>query len=398
MDMCSQVSAATSFNCTVAAVIRLRRGILADPEPLLDARLPASFGCVRARYGTLFPRAMRMSDEAFNNLVIDLRPRLSKRGPTAALRVAMALRYLGGGSYVDACAVFGVPRATFYNNLWHVVDAMNSTPALEFRMPLGDGAWRTATARRFQLRGDSPFDNILGALDGIAVKQEQPADGDVPRVADHYCRKGFYALNVQAICDAEYRFLWMSCLSPGSVHDATAFASTGLGRRFALVSDSEVLQLVADGFCIAADEAYGASEVLAVPWSGGGGGDVWRDGYNFYQSSARMHIEQSFGLLVWRWGVFWRPLRVPFRKRPGLIRACFKLHNHCRRWDGEAVTSIAPFDKDSAGGSMVVEGNYNGAGGQRGRRRDCERSALRSRMTSRVELLGRRRPYTATLF
>jgi len=48
-----------------------------------------------------------------------------------------------------------------------------------------------------------------------------------------------------------------------------------------------------DGHSIAADEAYAASEVLAVPLPGGGRGDRWRDAYNFYLSSLRIHIEQA---------------------------------------------------------------------------------------------------------
>lgn len=53
--------------------------------------------------------------------------------------------------------------------------------------------------------------------------------------------------------------------------------------------------LIREGLCISADEAYGDSEVLAVPRPGGGGNDQWKDAYNFYQSSARIHIEQAFG-------------------------------------------------------------------------------------------------------
>jgi len=111
--------------------------------------------------------------------------------------------------------------------------------------------------------------------------------------------------------------------------------------------DPVTVQLIAAGYCIVGDDAYAAGEVMAVPWPGGGGGDRWRDSYNFYQTSCRVHTEQAFGMLVRRWGVFWRPLRVPFLKKPSLIRACFKLHNFCRRYYC-SQDDLAPHEEDSA--------------------------------------------------
>jgi len=35
-------------------------------------------------------------------------------------------------------------------------------------------------------------------------------------------------------------------------------------------------------------------------WPGSERGDRWKDAFNFYQSSSRIHIEQDFGMLSWR--------------------------------------------------------------------------------------------------
>ena len=43
----------------------------------------------------------------------------------------------------------------------------------------------------------------------------------------------------------------------------------------------------------------------------------------------RQVVERAFGLLVARWGIFWRPLRVSVDKIPLVIRVCCKLHNIC---------------------------------------------------------------------
>jgi len=311
-----------AFMNHIAAAVRLRRGVFSRPLVNEFHATATSFSAVRSRYGRYFERAVRMPEPSFMILVDKLRPRLPSRGLSAELRTAMALRCLGGGTYLDICAAFGVATATMYNCLWQVIDAVNDTASLDFNFVPGDPVWRQQTAQGFKRSRKTPFDNVLGAIDGIAVQQEQPLATDVPCVADYYSRKGFYAFNTQAVCNAQYEFIWMSCKSPGSCHDSAAFTSTDLGAMLMNPRDATTMQLIQAGYCFVGDEAYAAGEVMAVPWPGGGGGNRWRDSYNYFQSSCRVHIEQAFGIVVWRWGVFWRPLRVRFLKRPSLIRAC----------------------------------------------------------------------------
>lgn len=377
------------FVTSVAGAVYYHRGILSSPS-VLNSRV--TFADVHATYGQHFDRAMRMPSAAFHELVDVLRPRLPRQGVPAEVRTAIALRYLGGGSYIDICAAMGVHPATVYRALWDVIDAINGTPFLDLDFQLDNRTRRRAYAFGFQGRRNSPFGNVCGALDGIAVEQEQPLASDVPCVADYYSRKGFYALNTQAICDSDYKFRWMACTSPGATHDSTAFTSTTLGRTLSDPGSDLTRAMTRDGHCIAADEAYAASELLAVPWPGGGKGDRWKDSYNFYLSSLRIHIEQAFGMLIWRWGVFWRPLRVPFSKRPSLIRACFRLHNFCRSHSEAAVALIAPYGTDRVGGALSFARNDDVNTSQRGRRRDCERSELRVKMTRAVEGRGLLRP------
>jgi len=353
---------------------------------------PRSFEYVRASYGPRFHRAVRMSEPCFAKLVDVLRPHLpsSPRSLSPALLVLVALRYYAGASYLDVCALAGLSTSTFYAAVWEFTDAVLSTPELQMIMPVWDAEWRQRTAAGFQRRGDSPLRNIIGALDGIAVRQERPTAAEVMCTKDYWSRKGFFALNVQAICDSNYEFLWMSCRAPGSSHDSTALACSDLGQELNDSASPLIALMIREGLCVTADEAYRDSDVLAVPWPGGGGGDLWKDGYNFYPSSARVHIEQAFGQLVWRWGIFWKPLRMPFGKRPLVIHVAFLLHNLCRQEDTMPLSMLN--GSLTAHQAMHVE-QGRGAGRQPNTRQRSQGSELRCRMTQVVEDSGRVRPY-----
>lgn len=83
---------------------------------------------------------------------------------------------------------------------------MNAAPGLEFYLRLEDPLWRRETSVGFQQSRRSQFENVLGAVDGRAVRQEEPLTSDVLCVADYYSRKGFYSFNVQAMWNANYEF------------------------------------------------------------------------------------------------------------------------------------------------------------------------------------------------
>ena len=46
-------------------------------------------------------------------------------------RLAMDLRMLAGGSYLDVAGRFGDPNITVFSIMWEVIDAINSTPEVD---------------------------------------------------------------------------------------------------------------------------------------------------------------------------------------------------------------------------------------------------------------------------
>ena len=94
--------------------------------------------------------------------------------------------------------------------------------------------------------------------------------------------------------------------------------------------------------------------------------------YDFYQSSNRMPIECSFGILIRRWGVLWRPLTQRFESRAPLIVALMHLHNFCidergsrrvvrpssRRWMG-GVWPCSSRDAHNRRPSLITRGTLS---------------------------------------
>ena len=91
---------------TVTGAVYSHKGILSTRT--YHPRSHVSFSDVQASYGLHFKRVMRMPADAFYDLVDRLRPRLPRRSVPPEVRTAIALRYLGGGSYLDFCATLGV--------------------------------------------------------------------------------------------------------------------------------------------------------------------------------------------------------------------------------------------------------------------------------------------------
>ncbi|CAM9100158.1 unnamed protein product, partial [Hapterophycus canaliculatus] len=126
-------------------------------------------------------------------------------------------------------------------------------------------------------------------------------------------------LPAQGICDAQYRILAWTMNCPGSQNDRTAFKFSGFEK---------VLEGMPPGHFILGDAAYPASDLVLVPYPGTAL-TTSQDSFNFYQSQCRMAIEQTFGIMVRRWGILWRPMEVGLERFTLVVDAIVRLHNFC---------------------------------------------------------------------
>jgi hypothetical protein len=172
----------------------------------------------------------------------------------------MTLRYLAGGSYLDIPIAHHGSISTFY----YVVDETltDLDQSLNIKFPIDNLELLKGSSIEFS-RGRSPFTGCAGALDGIAIKIVEPCAANGANNATYYNRKGLFALCIQAVCDFEYMFTFVSSQCPGSTHDSVAFSVSGLAGLL----DSGTSGLPR-GYWIADNDAYCCRGRLKTPWPG----------------------------------------------------------------------------------------------------------------------------------
>lgn len=376
----------------IAAVVCVAELYSGDGRSSSIPRGVFSFGAILAgttpRY---FRRLYRMNHSAFLNLaeVLALTEGKKFRRTCPLMRLSATLRWLGGGSYLDIALAHGWAASTTFYVIHDTIRHLDKR--LELKFPYQDEAWLLRVSQKFRRGAMSALSRCCGALDGLAVRIAEPSAGEVQNSSTYYNRKGFFALQVQAMCDSFYRITYLSCLCPGSSHDSTALAMSAL-YELLLKQEGGILE----GYWVAGDDAYTCVGRLLTPWPGRNLSEA-RDCFNYWQSAARTHIEQAFGMIVMRWGILWRPLRCQLRRAPKIVSVCCKLHNYIID-SGDASGPPPPCTDDWGSHTEPADMTVHPQDlcdldeALHRRRRDLEGSVLRQDFTDEIEATGRRRP------
>jgi hypothetical protein len=260
------------------------------------------------------------------------------------VKLALTLRMLAGGSYLDLSLIFRC-RDTYVTTIFHDVisewichdDVISFPNELYFK----DIEEMKKTAAGFsQGTNNGVLSGCIGALDGWLVKIRKPSfkkDG-IRNAAGYYSRKGFYAINCQVIVDHKKRILWRSIKCRGAEHDSTAFKKTKLYQQ--LVEDRDLF--IRNCLYIIGDSAYALMAFLLKPFDNAAPySDL--DAFNFYLSSSRIKVECCFGEIDARWGIFWKPLVYTMDENLKVIDAAMRLHNfivYYRETSGESIETL----------------------------------------------------------
>lgn len=348
-----------------------------------------------------FTRMFRLAPADFDQLLRQISPILcpNKRYNSIdpIIKLICTLRYLAGGMYEDICFCFKVPYGSFYQFIEQTMQAIDQVVNnIKFHVSgntVDDDVRMQALQQqeaRFARLSYGLIRGTVAAVDGVVFRMKRPAKSDVNNdVRGYYVRKGYFAYGMQGMCDADCKFVSISSTLTSSSHDSTQYQM------------SSFAEAIANGwlppeFHVVMDEAYPCREQELCPWSGKNL-SVEKDAFNYLLSRQRQVIERAFGLLVGRWGVFWRPLKVSMHLVPLLVRVCCKLHNICvdrftARKSIEIYHNPHGRDTDYRAGDITNPLWTPHTGRGQGYRSDLERCSRRERLTNDVLIQGYVRP------
>ena len=167
-------------------------------------------------------------------------------------------------------------------------------------MPTKEEEW-LAIANDFMTQWNFP--NCLGAVDGKLVHIQRP----IKCGAKYFNYKRSYSVNMMAVVDAHYNFLFVAVGAQGSANDAFVFNASSFGRSLDNINNPLSIppsrklpgtECEIPMICVA-DDAYPLKQYLMKPFNCRGMSPSERI-YNYRLSRARRVVENAFGILVSR--------------------------------------------------------------------------------------------------
>ena len=325
---------------------KLRKTIWRQRERLRNRQLSRSYTVthlpknIDERSNEEFKRMLRMDRENFHKLFKLLEPYLFNTNIRMAIlssgsyiskqaKVMCCLRFLAGASYLYLLAIFGVSKSSLYSTdhrkgmIWPVIDAINACVSLQIGLDYKNKGKMDEVASGFSAWNNGAMHGCVSAIDGWVCPIQKPSPEDAPdgNVKNFMNRSGCWALVVLAGCDHKCRFNMFSAMNSGATNDALAWSWCPMKE----ILESEDWP---EDYYVIGDEAFVNTNRFLVPYAGTGLAKK-QDSFNYCLSKMRQCIERAFGLMVQRWGILWRSLRVEFSAMPKLLMAIARLHNFC---------------------------------------------------------------------
>ena len=243
----------------------------------------------------------------------DLQRSTQRSHPMSVMtQVLTALRFYATGLFQkDVADLHGISQPSVSRAVTGVSAAIARVAKNYIALPASN---LTQIMKDFGQLADMP--NVVGCIDGTQIPISAPHDNEHLYV----CRKGFHAINVQVVCDAQLRLTNIVAKWPGSTHDSFMWTNSALYQRMRANNMGWLL----------GDSGYPLSPVLLTPVARPS--SRAEEEYNTAHKRTRNTVERAIGLLKMRFRCLHKTggcLQSPPETCVIIITACAVLHNIC---------------------------------------------------------------------
>lgn len=252
-----------------------------------------------------------------------IEPNDNRNFPIPAIqKILITLRFYATGSFLITIADnFNVSTSSVSRIVQEVTHYIACQRERFIKLPSNRDELREVCAEFFQIQG---FPGVCGAIDCTHVKIQSPGGINAEVFRN---RKGWFSINVQAVCDAKLYIREITARWPGSTHDSRIFNNSRLKARLE-TNEFENCYLLGDsGY---ACRRYLLTPILNPTTRG-------EEMYNRAHIATRNPIERTFGIWKRRFPCLAFGLRFRQQTNLGVIVATAVLHNIARDFNGNEL-------------------------------------------------------------
>lgn len=267
-------------------------------------------------------------------------------------QVLMTLRFLSTGSFHmsngDLC---GLHNSTVSRVVWRVIRAIAQLRPQYVKMPVDEAEMSEVACSFYNI---AKFPSVIGAIDGTHIAIQSPGGDDAEAFRN---RKSIFSYNVQAVVNANLKFMDIVARWPGSAHDNTIFNNSAIKGRLLAEEFGE--------YHLLGDKGYANTNYLLTPLRLPTTPAEML--YNESHIRTRNTVERAFGVWKRRFPALSLKLRIKKDRVQDTIVAAAVLHNLCilhkeMEPPGNNPTPEVHPDEETLGGPLL------GGGGRGGKR------------------------------
>lgn len=227
-------------------------------------------------------------------------------------QLLLTLRFYATGNMLISAGDFvGVSKASACRIIKRVSTAICSLLPNYIYMPRNNAEMGNCAEKMYNI---ARFPRAIGAIDCTLIRIQSPGGNDAEIFRS---RKGFFALNVQTVSDADLKIRNIIVRWPGSSHDQTIFNNSILKQDFAAGRYGRYFLLGDSGY---KTETYLMTPLLRTETPA-------ENLYNESQIRSRNVVERQYGVWKRRFPIISTSIKVHIQSAMDVIVATAILHN-----------------------------------------------------------------------